>query len=94
MADVPHYQVTCHKKDDANIHTRIEGLGGPGGGGWYRTLDVLIAGIENRTFDLWTVSQEGKSVWVVVAQRKGHKYLKTEADGEEPDNLLALPQCP
>ncbi|MDB5476498.1 MAG: hypothetical protein JWP49_2009 [Phenylobacterium sp.] len=91
---IPHYQVTCHKKDDANIHTRIQGLGGPGGGGWYRDLDVLIEGIESRQYDLWTKSQEDTSVWVVVAKRNNRKYLKTEADGEEPDNLLALRQCP
>jgi hypothetical protein len=35
------------------------------------------------------------SVWVIVAvSRLGHKYLKTEADGEQPDNLLSLPECP
>ena len=30
---------------------------------------------------------------LVVAIRSGHKYLKTAADGELPDNLLALHEC-
>ena len=40
------------------------------------------------------VSRGGYQVNVIVAQRLGHKYLKTENDGEQPDNLLALPECP
>lgn len=32
-------------------------------------------------------------VWVEVATRNGRQYLKTEADGVEPNNLLALPRC-
>ncbi|WP_157785358.1 DUF3892 domain-containing protein, partial [Bradyrhizobium yuanmingense] len=24
----------------------------------------------------------------------GHKYIKTKADGIQPDNLLSLPECP
>jgi hypothetical protein len=36
-----------------------------------------------------------KSVWVIVATSQwGHKYLKTENDGEQPNNLLSLPECP
>ena len=94
MAEIPHYRVTCHRKNDADIYTRIQGLGGPGGGGWYRDLDTLIAGIESGTFNLWTVAPDGVSVWVKVATRSGRKYLKTGSDGLEPDNLLALQQCP
>jgi hypothetical protein len=93
MAEKPNYQVTCHRKDDANIHTRIEGLGGPGGGGWYRDLDFLITGIESGAYNLWTVAPNGDSAWVVIASRNGHQYLKTQPDGEEPNNLLALQPC-
>jgi hypothetical protein len=31
---------------------------------------------------------------IVKMSRFGHKYLATEADGEQPDNLLSLPECP
>ncbi|TGU87369.1 DUF3892 domain-containing protein [Mesorhizobium sp. M00.F.Ca.ET.151.01.1.1] len=92
MAD--NFQVTCHKPDNQDADRRIQGLGGPGGGGWYHSIDVLIEGIENKRFNLWTVAPNGKSVWVIVAERgNGRKYLKTEPDGVEPNNLLALPHC-
>ena len=41
------------------------------------------------------VAVGGRSVWVIVAKSAyGNKYLKTEADGEQPNNLLSLPECP
>ena len=37
----------------------------------------------------------GHRVNVIIAQSAyGNLYLKTEADGEHPNNLLALPECP
>ena len=36
----------------------------------------------------------GHRAWVEVATRLGKEYLKTERDNEQPDNLLALPECP
>lgn len=36
-----------------------------------------------------------REVRVIVAEsRYGNKYIKTEADGEQPNNLLSLPECP
>ena len=37
---------------------------------------------------------DGRRADVIVATRNGHKYLKTEADYDTPDNLLSLPECP
>jgi hypothetical protein len=88
------FRVTCHKPDNYDKDRRIQGLGGPGGGGWYRGIDYLISAIEGGSEQYWTTAQDGKSVWVIVASRNGRKYLKTEADGLEPNNLLALPHCP
>ncbi|WP_442958006.1 DUF3892 domain-containing protein [Phenylobacterium sp.] len=94
MASKPAYQVTCHTPDDLDPDRRIEGLGGPGNGKqWWLPIDELISGIERGAYDLWTVTPERQSVWVVVAVRNGRKYLKTEADGLEPNNLLALRHC-
>lgn len=87
------YQVTCHTPDDADPDRRIEGLGGPSGGGWYRDIDFLIAGIEAGTYRLWTTDTNGRAVWIEVATRNRRKYLKTTSDGIEPNNLLALPRC-
>jgi hypothetical protein len=40
------------------------------------------------------VRRAGRIVKVVIATHSGHEYIKTEADGVQPDNLLALPECP
>jgi hypothetical protein len=90
----PAFQVTCHTPDGSDSDQRIDGLGGPGNNSpWYREIDDLIYGIENDQYKLWTIAPEGHSVWVVIAKRNNRKYLKTEADGIEPNNLLALPHC-
>ncbi len=94
MADTPTFQVTCHKPDNADKDRRLQGLGGKAAGGWYRDIDTLIQAIENNENRFWTVDQNNKSVWIEVHKRSGRKYLKTESDGVEPNNLLALPVCP
>ena len=34
-------------------------------------------------------------VWVIVAiSQHGNKYIKTKPDGDQPNNLLSLPECP
>lgn len=89
-------QILCiRKRDRTNPHERIQGVGGvnPDGKRWYLTEDQAIAGIEAGTWRFWT-SGGGKSVWVIIATHMGRKYLKTEADGIKPDNLLALLECP
>jgi Protein of unknown function (DUF3892) len=89
------YQVTYHKPDNADADRRIQGLGGPGGGGWYRDIDTLISLIEGGD-KFWTTTPAGQSVWIIVKEhpRSGRKYLKTEPDGVIPNNLLALPVYP
>jgi Protein of unknown function (DUF3892) len=62
-------------------------------GSWEITQKEAIAHIESHEFRFW-VSVGGKSVWVVVAESpSGAKYLKTEGDGSDPDDLLSLPEC-
>lgn len=90
------YQVKCiNKTDRFNPHERIKNIGGfDNGKAWKLTQEEGIQGIESGKWSFF-VSVAGKSVWVVVAKSQyGHKYLKTEADGEQPDNLLSLPECP
>jgi len=64
-----------------------------GGAGWKHAEDDAISYIENGVYSCY-VNRGGHSVDVIVATRLGRKYLKTRADGERPDNLLALPECP
>lgn len=92
------HQVTCIVPDGADADRRIDSIGGSSGakdgdGAWKLKLDEAIKGIENGTWEFW-VNVNNRSVRVVVASRNGRKYLKTEADGAEPNNLLNLPRCP
>lgn len=89
-------QVQCIKKTNrTDPHERIHGIGGVNSDGsrWYLPLNDAIAGIEAGKWSFYT-SVGGKSVWVIIANHNGHKYLKTEADGIHPNNLLSLPECP
>ncbi len=91
------HEVTCIVPDGADADQRIDKIGGrsgaEGGGPWSLLIDDAIAGIESGKWSFWTQGG-GQIAQVVVAQRaNGTKYLKTEADGVEPNNLLALPRC-
>jgi hypothetical protein len=92
------YQVTCIIPDGSDPDQRIDAIGGAtggqGGGPWQLLIDAAIVNIENGTYTFWTLVQ-GRRAEVIVAKRSnGRKYLKTTADGYEPNNLLSLPRCP
>lgn len=86
------YQATCHTPDNLDPDRRLQGLGGSG---WNHGIDDIIRRIQNRTDRFWTTTPQGQSVWVEVHKhpRSGRLYIKTSADGVEPNNLLALPVC-
>jgi hypothetical protein len=90
------HQVLCVRKTNRpNPHERITHIGGLNSGttAWRITQEEAIAAIENGKWSFY-VSRGGRTVSVVVAvSRWGHKYIKTEADGDQPDNLLSLPDC-
>ncbi|MEM9656095.1 MAG: DUF3892 domain-containing protein [Actinomycetota bacterium] len=91
-------QVRCVRKAERdNPWERIVGIGGVNddGGRWYLRSDEAIDGIESSKYRFYVERPAGSSVWVIVAvSASGRKYLKTEADGLEPNNLLSLPECP
>jgi hypothetical protein len=90
-------QVLCiNKSDRMNPHERITHIGGINDQGerWRITQQEAIEGIESGRWQ-FHVRVAFRDVLVVVAvSQYGNKYIKTEADGFQPDNLLSLPECP
>lgn len=85
--------INTQDRDDAR--ERITHVGGVNrdGARWKLSQQWAIKLLEGG-WRCW-VSVDGDRVWCVVATtRDGHKYIKTEIDGDSPENLLGLPECP
>ena len=91
-------QIKCiNKTDRYNPHERIRAVGGTNADGtrWKLAQEEAITAIEQARYSFYVERPVGDRVWVVVARSPyGSKYLKTEADGDQPNNLLSLPECP
>ena len=91
------YEVTCIRKPDRHDpHSHITHIGGihESGKVWTLGQKAAIKAIKSGEMRFY-VSVGDKPVEIIVAEsRYGHKYLKTVADGDLPNNLLRLPQCP
>ena len=90
-------RIRCiNKTNRMSAHERIHNIGGVNGDGsrWKMSESKAIQDIKNGTYAFYVEQPAGHRVNVIVATRLGVEYLKTVADGEQPDNLLSLPECP
>jgi hypothetical protein len=96
MADL--IRIQCiNKSDRMDPHERIRYVGGVNGDGsrWKLSEDQAIAGIRADRWQFFVERPSGHRVKVIIAKSaSGREYLKTESDGEQPNNLLALSECP
>jgi hypothetical protein len=79
-----------------NHDRRIQALGGvnPDGAHWRLSEPDAVAAIETGRWNFYVQTLAGRQLPIVVAvSRYGQKYLKTSADGLQPDSLLRLPDC-
>jgi glutamine cyclotransferase len=96
-----HLRIRCVAKNDrTSAHERIHSVGGvkPDGSHWKLTQDKAISDIEDGTSVFYMERPAGHRIDVIVAVsaegKSLNKYLKTMADGEQPEYLLSLPTCP
>lgn len=95
MAD--RHRVRCINKTPRNDpYDRISHIGGMNADNtrWKLSQMDAINGIESGKWTFYVERPTGDRVDVIVATRLGHKYLKTTPDGDQPNNLLSLPECP
>jgi hypothetical protein len=83
-------EITCIVPDGSDPDNRIDEVGGPG---WKKSEDTVIDEIDNQGRDYF-VKVNGAQVDVVVRDREGRKYLRTDPDKTTENNLLSLPECP
>jgi hypothetical protein len=88
MADL---QVKCINKQPRN--NPHEGITHLGGSNWRWSREQVIQSIEQRTNSFHTMVA-GMRADVGIVNGPNGKYVRTHADGQWNDNLLALPECP
>lgn len=85
-----------NKSSNTKPHERIVNIGGVSaiGSVWKLSQQQAIIGLESETWEYF-MKKEDKILNIIVAKGEGgSKYLKTEEDGEQPENLLKLPEFP
>ena len=59
-----------------------------------RLSDAVLHDHAGGALSFYVERPAGHRVAVIIGRSAaGHEYIKTESDGEQPNNLLALPAC-
>jgi len=90
-------RVDCvNKQPRHDPYTAITHLGGTrddNGNRWSCTQQECVKHIKNDV-SFYVERPPGDRVYLKVAvSQSGNEYVKTEEDGDEPNNLLSLPEC-
>jgi len=88
------YRVACTQKREKHEHILSLGCYGPGNAHHNFTEAEGINRIESGTDSFYSERPDGHVAEIIVETRNGEKYLKTKPDGERPNNLDWLPDCP
>ena len=84
------------KTERTGAHERISAICGlaPDGSHWTLTHGDAVSQVESGTCAFYIERLGGQRAEVIVAMDvHAHKYLKTDADRDQPDELLFLPTC-
>ena len=90
------HKVDCIEKEDRyDPSEAITHIGGrnPDGTRWRLTQTDAIRRIETGANRFYVESGGHHTNVIVAVSRFGNKYIKTEADDYEPNNLLSLNSC-
>ena len=90
MVFMPDARITCITKP--NRSNRHESITHVGGNGWRWPVAQVIKSIREKDNTFYTF-ENGKRAEVAVVDGPHGPYLRTHADGQWNDNLLALPEC-
>lgn len=95
-SDMPQMlQINCvNKSNRLSAHERITHVGGYKPKVWRLTQEEAIWLIKANSVTFYTEVNGVQARGVVATTIHGREYIKTENDGDQPNNLLSLPECP
>jgi hypothetical protein len=83
-------EILCiNKTKNTGYWERISHIGGPG---WRYSEEQAIEFIHADVFDFF-IMKDGYELAILIGEREGKEYLKTEKDYFSPDGLLVCKEC-